>query len=70
MRTPSPLRSRVGVRFKPADDRFTFLAEAENNITLSGDDRNTSLDPRPQFATINDPDFTELNRAQLTFAPN
>jgi hypothetical protein len=63
------LRSRVGVRFKPADDRFTFLAEAENNITLSGDDRNTSLDPRPQFATINDPDFTELNRAQLTFAP-
>lgn len=64
------LRSRVGVRFKPADDRFTFLAEAENNITLSGDDRNTSLDPRPQFATINDPDFTELNRAQLTFAPN
>lgn len=64
------LRSRVGVRFKPADERFTFLAEVENNITLSGDDRNTSFDPRPQFATINDPDFTELNRAQLTFSPD
>jgi len=65
------LRSRVGVRFKPADTRFSFLAEIENNITLAGDDdRNTSLDPLPQYATINDPDFTELNRAQLTFKPD
>ena len=65
------LRSRVGVRFKPADTRFSFLAEIENNITLAGDeDRNTSLDPLPQYATINDPDFTELNRAQLGFKPN
>ena len=65
------LRSRVGVRFKPSDTRFSFLAEVENNTTLAGDeDRNTSFDPLPQFATINDPDFTELNRAQLNFKPN
>ena len=65
------LRSRVGVRFKPADTRFSFLAEIENSFTLLGDDeRNTSLDPLPQYATINDPDFTELNRAQLTFKPS
>lgn len=65
------VRSRVGVRFKPADTRFSFLAEAENNFTLLGDDeRNTSLDPLPAYATINDPDFTELNRAQLGFKPN
>lgn len=65
------LRSRLGARFTPADERFSFLAEVENNITLAGEnDRNTSLDPLPQFATINDPDFTELNRAQLTFAPS
>ena len=65
------LRSRVGVRFKPADTRFSFLAEIENSVTLAGDDdRNTSLDPLPAYATINDPDFTELNRAQLGFKPN
>lgn len=65
------LRSRLGARFTLADDRFTFLAEAENNITLAGaNGRNTSLDPLPQFAKINDPDFSELNRAQLTFTPN
>ena len=65
------LRSRLGVRFKPADERFSFLAEVENSFTIAGDDdRNTSLDPLPQYATINDPDFTELNRAQLTFKPD
>lgn len=64
-------RSRLGVRFTPADERFSFLAEAENNITLAGEDqRNTSFDPLPQYATINDPDFTELNRAQLSFTPD
>ena len=36
------LRSRVGVRFKPADTRFSFLAEIENNITLAGDEDRTA----------------------------
>lgn len=60
------VRTRLGARLTSADDRFSFLAELENNAVIDGDERNTSDDPRPQYATINDPDFTELNRLQLT----
>lgn len=64
------VRTRLGVQTSIFDPRVTFLAELENTFSLVDGDRNTSLDPRPQFASINDPDFTELNRLQLGFAPN
>ena len=64
------VRTRIGLDVPIADSRFSLLAELENNVTLSGDDeRNTSLKPKGDYATINDPDFTELNRLQLTWDP-
>lgn len=48
---------------------FSLLIEGENNFSIIDDERNTSLKPKGDYATINDPDFTELNRFQLTYAP-
>lgn len=62
------VRTRLGARLATGDGRFSFLAELENNAVIDGEERNTSDDTRPQYATINDPDFTELNRLQLNAA--
>lgn len=64
------VRTRFGVDIPFANDRFRFLIEGENNFSIIEDERNTSLKPKSEYATINDADFTELNRLQLTFDPD
>ena len=66
--TSLTVRTRLGAQLGFGDGRFSLLGELENNAVIEGDERNTSDDARPQYATINDPDFTELNRLQLTAA--
>ena len=61
-------RTQAGFKLPLAQSGLTLLAEWENSITILGDDRNTSEDPKPQFATINDPEHSELNRLNLAYA--
>jgi Alginate export len=49
---------------------FTALIEAEDVRQLGGGDYNDGVPPAEPFATIADPDVTEINRAQLAWTIN
>ena len=59
-------RFQLGFKAPISDTGLNLLAEWEHNVTLAGD-RNTSEDPLIGFATINDPDISELNRLNLSY---
>jgi hypothetical protein len=59
-------RTQFGFDAPLSDSGFNLLAEWEHNINLSGD-HSTSEDPLYGYATINDPDISELNRLNLSY---
>lgn len=62
-------RTRLG--WKTASFRgFTGLIEFEDVRNLGGDDYNDGIPPAEPFATIGDPESTELNRLQLAWRAN
>lgn len=61
-------RNRIG--FQTAEiNHFTALFEAETTAPLV-EHYNSTVNGKTQYPGVNDPDVTELNRAQITWAPD
>jgi hypothetical protein len=68
-RTAQALTWRNRVGFQTGDfHHFTALIEIENTAPLI-QDYNSTVNGKTQYPGVNDPDVTELNRAQLTWTP-
>ena len=61
-------RNRFGVQTAEVN-HFSALVEFENTAVLT-EHYNSSVNGKTQYPGVNDPDVTELNRAQITWAPD
>ncbi len=69
-RTAEALTWRNRFGFQTGDFRhFTALVELENTSPLI-EHYNSTVNGKTQYPGVNDPDVTELNRAQITWAPD
>ncbi|ESQ89128.1 hypothetical protein ABAC460_13745 [Asticcacaulis sp. AC460] len=60
-------RNRVGFQTGPVK-KLTFIVELENTTAIV-DDYNSTLNGHTTYPTVSDPEVTELNRAQVAWAP-
>lgn len=61
------LRTRLGYRTGSFRD-FTAYVEMENTTAILGDDYNSTQNGKVQYATVADPEVTEVNQSYLDYA--